>query len=321
MAFTASLIKRFGCRRVLTVAGVLSAASLMGLPLAPSAWCLGLILFCFGASLGLIDVGSNIHAVIVQKQAKRPMMPGFHGMYSLGGILGSGSISVLLHIGVQPIYAVLSAACAILAISLTSSPALFRRIGTSDNENSRFLPLPKGIVILIGALTFICFISEGALLDWGALYLVAEKGVEQSSAGFGYMLFAVTTTCGRLIGNQCLSIFGGKRVFLYGSTLALFGLLLVLVLPSAWISFIGISLMGLGLANAIPLLIAAAGKQKHMPITEAIASVTTVGYTGVLLGPVVLGYIAEWNGYPMAFTFIFLLMILLPFGAFKIFRG
>lgn len=321
MTFTAALIERFGCRCVLTIAGIMSAVSLVGLPLASTAWCLALLLFCFGASMGLLDVGSNIHAVIVQKHAKRPMMSGFHGLYSLGGIAGSGCMSVLLHAGIHPIYAVMSVAGVIIAISLVASPALMRHIGTSDKKNNRFLPCPKGIVILIGGLTFICFLSEGALLDWGALYLVAEKGVAQNASGFGYTLFAITVTIGRLIGNRCLTIFGGKRVFLYGSLFALCGLLLVLALPTTWSSFIGIGIMGLGLANTIPLLVAAAGKQKRMPITDAVATVTTVGYTGVLLGPVVLGYIAEWNGYSMAFAFIFLLLLFLPFGAFKIFRG
>ena len=209
MPVTGLLASRYGCRVVVLVSGALTCMILPGLAFAPTPALLGLTLFCFGASLGTLDVAMNVQAVIVERESGGSLMSGFHGLFSVGGFIGAGLMALMLWAGMTPIAS--SAAISLLvALSLAvCAPHLLREPDAGERDAPLFV-VPHGAVIFIGVLCFLCFLAEGAILDWSALLLTAEQGMDASRAGLGYAAFAIAMTLGRLTGDRVVRKLGGK---------------------------------------------------------------------------------------------------------------
>ncbi|HEY0587240.1 MAG TPA: MFS transporter [Pseudoduganella sp.] len=280
MPLTGALAARFGCRKVVLWSALVVSLALPGLALAPTPFLLGLVLFVFGASLGTMDVAMNVQAVIVEKASGGALMSGFHGMFSLGGFAGAGSMALLLW---------------------HASPDLLHEPEARGDDTPAFV-MPHGAVIFIGALCFIVFLAEGAMLDWSAVFLTAERGLEEGRAGLGYAAFAVAMTVGRLTGDRVVGRFGGRRVLLAGGLCAAAGFFTAVFSPTPAVALAGFVLVGLGASNIVPILFTAAGNQRAMPASLAIAAITTIGYAGILAGPAMIGFVAHLSSLDLAFS-------------------
>lgn len=246
----------------------------------------------FGAGIGTLDVAVNIQAVMVEKDSGRNMMSSFHGLFSLGGILGAGGVSVLMHFEFEPLHATLAVSAAIVLLLVLSGSGLLP-YGNRDAAGTPLIIAPKGIVVIIGALCFVVFLAEGAVLDWSALFLIGSHGVDPAIAGFGYAAFAIAMTVGRLTGDAIVRTLGGTRVLVGGSLVAAAGFALAVLAPTRPLAFAGFLLVGLGASNIVPVLFTAAGAQSRMPASLAVAAVTTIGYAGILMGPAAVGGVAQ----------------------------
>ncbi|CAI0742140.1 Inner membrane protein ybjJ [Serratia fonticola] len=313
MPLTGLLTGKFGCRRVILLAGIALCIDLPLLVLMDSTLGMALALLLFGAAIGMIDVAMNIQAVVVERASNRAMMSGFHGFFSIGGIAGAGGVSALLWLGLGPLQATLIAVVAILALLLIASKNLLRESG-GDKEGPMFV-LPRGWVMFIGLLCFIMFLAEGSMLDWSALYLTTMRGMDHNQAGLGYALFSIAMTIGRLNGDRVVNAMGRYQVLLLGSLCAAIGLALAITLDSAIASLIGFMLVGVGASNVVPILFSAAGNQRVMPANLAIASVTTVGYAGILAGPAVIGLIAQVSSLTFALACVAALLLIVTASA------
>ncbi|WP_025122832.1 MULTISPECIES: MFS transporter [unclassified Serratia (in: enterobacteria)] len=313
MPLTGLLTGKFGCRRVILLAGVALCIDLPLLVLMDSTLGMALALLLFGAAIGMIDVAMNIQAVVVERASNRAMMSGFHGFFSVGGIAGAGGVSALLWLGLGPLQATLIAVVAILALLFIASKHLLRESG-GDKEGPMFV-LPRGWVMFIGLLCFIMFLAEGSMLDWSALFLTTLRGMDHSQAGLGYALFSIAMTIGRLNGDRVVNAMGRYQVLLLGSLCAAIGLALAIAIDSAIASLIGFMLVGVGASNVVPILFSAAGNQRIMPANLAIASVTTVGYAGILAGPAVIGLIAQISSLTFALACVAALLLVVTASA------
>ncbi|CAI2077838.1 MFS transporter [Serratia fonticola] len=313
MPLTGLLTGKFGCRRVILLAGIALCIDLPLLVLMDSTLGMALALLLFGAAIGMIDVAMNIQAVVVERASNRAMMSGFHGFFSVGGIAGAGGVSALLWLGLGPLQATLIAVVAILALLLIASKNLLRESG-GDKEGPMFV-LPRGWVMFIGLLCFIMFLAEGSMLDWSALYLTTMRGMDHSQAGLGYALFSIAMTIGRLNGDRVVNAMGRYQVLLLGSLCAAIGLALAITIDNAIASLIGFMLVGVGASNVVPILFSAAGNQRVMPANLAIASVTTVGYAGILAGPAVIGLIAQISSLTFALACVAALLLIVTASA------
>ncbi|MBC3252486.1 MFS transporter [Serratia fonticola] len=313
MPLTGLLTGKFGCRRVILLAGIALCIDLPLLVLMDSTLGMALALLLFGAAIGMIDVAMNIQAVVVERASNRAMMSGFHGFFSVGGIAGAGGVSALLWLGLGPLQATLIAVVAILALLLIASKNLLRESG-GDKEGPMFV-LPRGWVMFIGLLCFIMFLAEGSMLDWSALYLTTMRGMDHNQAGLGYALFSIAMTIGRLNGDRVVNAMGRYQVLLLGSLCAAIGLALAITIDSALASLIGFMLVGVGASNVVPILFSAAGNQRVMPANLAIASVTTVGYAGILAGPAVIGLIAQVSSLTFALACVAALLLIVTASA------
>ncbi|MEG0279860.1 MAG: MFS transporter [Morganella sp. (in: enterobacteria)] len=289
MPLTGILTTRFGCRRVMTTSVILLSLTLPLLALINHTGLLALALVVFGMGIGITDCAMNIQAIIVEKAAPKPMMSGFHGFYSIGGIAGAGAMSGFMLAGLGAV----QAASAVMTICLLLLTAGYKGIldYAYPAEGPAFA-VPRGAVLLIGIVCFATFLAEGSVLDWSAVFLTEYHHVPDSLGGLGFASFAVLMSLGRLTGDKIVAVLGRPRVVLWGALLAAGGLLLSILTDNWLIALTGYGLIGLGCANVVPVMFSAIGRQTSMPPAVAVPAVTTLGYLGILAGPASVGLIA-----------------------------
>lgn len=318
MPVTGTLVARFGCRRVMCVSTLLVLMMMPLLATADSHLVMAAALMLFGAGLGMLDVAMNYQAVQVEQAADKPMMSGFHGFFSLGGILGAGTVSLLLSRDFTPLTATLVVMAIMLLLLLWRLPVLMNaRLHQPDQP---WLVIPRGWVAFLGLLCFILFLAEGAVLDWGALLLLQNPAMSPAYAGLGYAVFSVAMTLGRFSGDKIIQRFGRYPVMLSGALTAAAGMCLAVWLPWPEIALLAFLLVGFGLSNTVPMLFNAAGNQQDMPANLAISAMTTLGYAGILSGPALIGFISQWISLSGAFLLIALLLLAVAASARKVAR-
>ncbi|MFP9229218.1 MFS transporter [Pectobacterium cacticida] len=313
MPLTGFLTNKWGCRRVILLASALLCVILPTLTQAGTLPLMALALLFFGIAIGMIDVAMNIQAIIVERASGRAMMSGFHGFFSIGGIVGAGGVSALLWLGLSPLKAILGIVALVLIFTAMAQKHLLR--SANQDSGSPLFVLPRGWVMFIGSLCFIMFLAEGAILDWSALFLTVERNLSGAQAGLGYAAFCGAMTLGRLNGDRIVNRVGRYAILAGGSLCAALGLFLTIAVEHAVIAILGFMMVGLGASNVVPILFSAAGNQKSMSPNQAIASITTVGYAGILIGPTLLGFIAQLSNLAIAFGFVALLLLVVSASA------
>ncbi|WP_248805298.1 MFS transporter [Pseudomonas sp. MWU13-2100] len=301
MPVAGALASRFGCRRVLTVGTLLICLALPLLATVSSLPWLVAGLFLFGAGLGAVDSTANLQAVIVERASGKTMMSGFHGLFSLGGISGAAGVSALLGLGLSPLGAMGVVILFLLAALFKAAPHL---LPYGSESTGPAFAVPHGVVLFIGLLCFVVFLAEGAMLDWSAVFLSAERQVADAYAGLGYAAFALTMTLGRLTGDAIVRRLGAQRVIVFGGLTAAAGLSLATLVPAWEAALIGYALVGAGCSNIVPVLYTAVGKQRVMAESIAVPAITTLGYAGILAGPAAIGFVAHASSLNLAFLVI-----------------
>ncbi|AIC21143.1 MFS transporter [Pseudomonas chlororaphis] len=306
MPIAGVLARRFGCRRVMAAGSLLIC---LALPLLATVSTVPLLiagLFMFGAGLGTVDSTVNLQAVIVERASGRPMMSGFHGLFSLGGIVGAAGVSAMLGLGLSPLGATLVVVALLVVALLKAAPHM---LPYGSQSSGPAFAVPHGVVLFIGCLCFVVFLAEGAVLDWSAVFLSAERQVDAAYAGLGYAAFALTMTVGRLTGDAIVHKLGARRVIVMGGSVAAAGLLLATLAPAWEAALVGYALVGVGCSNIVPVLYTAVGKQTVMPEAIAVPAITTLGYAGILAGPALIGFIAHGSSLSIAFGLIAVMLI------------
>lgn len=306
---------RRGTRPVVIAGGLGVALLLPLLAVAGQPATLGLALLVFGAALGSLDVAMNVHALAVERDAGRPLMSGFHAMFSVGGLLGAALMTALLSAGWTPLAGTLLGAALMLVAMVVVAPRL---LASAPAAGSQRLAWPRGPVLLLAGLAGVCFLVEGAVLDWSALLLTEGGLVAATQGGLGFMVFSVAMTAGRFGGDALCARLGDRAVLTVGGSLAVGGFVLVLLARSAGPAMAGFLCIGLGASNLVPVLFRRAGAQTVMAPGLAIAAISTTGYAGVLLGPAAIGFVSHLASLPVAFAWLAALLGLLPLCAHRV---
>jgi MFS family permease len=309
MPLAANLSARFSSKPIVLSGGVGLAVILPLLSIVSSPIALGVALFAFGAFLGSLDVAMNLHAVDVERASEKPLMSGFHALFSIGGFLGSGIVTAFLSLGIAPGSSTILSSAVLVSLILAALP---RMLSNRESTKQPLFAIPRGIVLVIAVFAAILYLVEGALLDWSALLLVGEHLVTAAHGGLGYMLFSIAMTLGRFAGDGIVARFGNRIVLTLGGVTALLGLCVLLLAPVAWIGLVGFIFVGLGAANIVPILFRLAGTQHTMPKGLAVAALTTAGCAGMLAGPAVIGFLSKGIGLHNAFWFLAALLACVP---------
>jgi predicted MFS family arabinose efflux permease len=262
--------------------------------LATSPYTLAAILFVFGASNGAMDVAMNAHGVAIQESLGRPIMSSLHGGWSVGGFAAAGLAALTAAAGLDPRVESLIVGVGLFLLSFW----IVRRLGASFTHTSegRVLSLPTRPVILIGGLCFLVMLAEGAIGDWSGIYLRHSTGASPASAALAFTGFSLGMAVARLGGDFVNEWIGPSRLLRAGTALVAIALAAVLLVGQTLPAVVGFVLCGLGIANAVPLLFSAAGRVN--PPGPSLAAAFTLGYTGFIVGPPVIGVLSDQAGLP-----------------------
>lgn len=319
------LSNKFGNRVIMGAAGLVLGILLPLLLLIASPVAMAAALLLFGAGAGAIDVAMNAHGVQVQNLYGKPIMSSLHGLFSVGGLFGSLGLGFLVKLGLEPLHAAIGIGILLIIITVTQYKYLFNftteqsiiqqfnQPKEATPKDSRYLWLHRSVLFL-GIMCFASFISEGAMLDWSAVYLRDVKHVPQEMSGIGYAAFSIAMAVMRLLGDGIVERWKGKTVVITGSILATGGLLISILSPNIYLVLSGYILLGIGAANIVPVFFSDGSRLAGIPSTVSIPAITSIGYTGSLAGPALLGFIAHKFSLDIAFGVTALLMLSISIG-------
>lgn len=286
------VIGKLGPRNVAFIAG-LAAALAIALLLATSHYAVLLaLMFTFGIAASLFDVAVNVAASEIERQAGRPLMSGFHGLFSLGGMAGAGLGSLLQGLGVTAPQHLLLAGVVCGAITIWG--CLHMHAGR-DASSDGGMVLPRGVLGLIGALAALGLLCEGAIYDWSVLYMRESLQAPAATAALAYASFSGAMAATRFAGDWVRERWSSVRLVQVCGALAALGMALTLASGQPLVALLGFALIGLGLANVVPVLFSAAARVPGVAPADGIAAVAALGYLGMMVGPPLIGLVAEWQ--------------------------
>ncbi len=307
LSLAGGLIARFGSPRV-TLLGALGMCIILPLvALSNHVVLLGVLLFAFGAAMSTMDVAMNEQAVLVERKAGRPLMSSFHAAFSVGGLagalLGAGMAAMsvltpLIHFGIVSLV--------FTGLMLWAFPRLIQ-VEQSEVQEKAVFRLPERALWTLGMVAFSGAIAEGSMSDWSAVYLTRVLHSDASFAALGYAAFSLTMTLGRALGDALTSAIKPASVVRAGGLAAALGFLAAVLTNNPLVVLAGFALVGVGLANIIPLTFSAAGNKEGVAPGAGIAGVASIGYAGFLAGPPLIGLIAEASSLRVS---LFLVMLL-----------
>jgi MFS family permease len=320
------VVPRTGSRRALIGSLLAFSGALLGPAVAPGLLVLAASLFLFTALNSVVDVAMNAQGVAVQRLMGRPVLSSMHAMHSFGGVLGAGVGALAARLGVEPSPHFLTCAVVAVVAGVAASPLLLpSRVDAeedlSGDESASMGGLRRWFsgwsvpIALLGALAFCFTLAEGAGLNWSAIYVADSLGATESLGAIGLGVFLGAVTIGRLVGDRLVSRFGSVGVFRTGAVVAGLGFIGALLANAPLAGLIGLGLLGVGIANALPLAIAAGGNAPRETPATAAARVSTLGYLGSFVGPVVVGGLASVSSLPLALGLPALLILATAFGA------
>jgi predicted MFS family arabinose efflux permease len=313
MPLSGLIIARIGSRQAILIASMLFfpmlplLASLTSLPF------MVICLFIFGGANGVMDIAMNAQGVAVEHLVGRPIFSSLHGMFSVGGILGASLCGGLMHLGLAPAIAATLIAVTLAGLVLSQVSALLP--GRDSRSERKHFNRPTGLVALLGLLAFAGAMTEGAMMDWSAVFLHFDRGFSEAEAGLGFAAFSATMAIGRLSGDWVVARLGADMTIRFGSLLAAAGLAMVTMFTQGGLVLAGFAMTGLGLANVVPQLFGVAGRLPGFSPGVAISAVATLAYAGILAGPPMIGPLATMTSLPIALSMLAIGMVLVAVGA------
>ncbi len=298
MPLAGALINRFGSARMCGIGGAILCIMFIGPVLAPSLPILVISGFALGAAIGSLDVAMNAHGIAVEKALRLPTMSLFHGCWSLGGLAGTFSGAALLKL-LGPLPQALAASLLCLALLLAAARYLLPGSVDKGLSGSHFA-WPTGATIGLGLLCFLALMIEGSILDWGAIMMREKFLVDASLAALAFGCYQAGMAVARFTGDWLRLKFGAVRMVTVSALMTAAGTAIALSVSSPWISIAAFIFAGLGIGNVAPVLFAGGGRLEPDAPGRGVAAVTTLGYSGFLAGPPVIGFAAELVSLPWA---------------------
>lgn len=302
-------VQRWGARRVTLVVSLAYGALLVLPTLAPNGWLLGLALALFGAANGAMDVAMNALAVEVEQRVGRPIMSSLHGLWSAGGLAGALLGGLLAHREVAPSWHLAGVGLAAVGAVLLARGWLAGHAGevhAAEEEAPRWAR-PEAALAGLGAIIFAAFLIEGAMADWSAVYLNGALGTTQAEAALGYSVFAMAMMAMRFAGDRLVLQWGAVPMLRTLNALAVVALVAALVSGSLAVTLPAFALTGMAIGTVAPLVFSAAAQRSRRGAGQGIAAMATLGYGGFLIGPPVIGWLAQATSLQVALGVLVLL--------------
>jgi MFS family permease len=308
------IIARMGARRTVAACGLTTGLSHCLVLEYPDLRTLLVAAVLLGASMSIFDVAINTEGSELETLGGRPIMSNLHAMWSIGGMLGAGLTFWLLEMRVSPATQLLVVGTGLAVVALVASRGMLETHASTGGDVTHFA-WPKGILLLIGVLVFAGMTAEGVLYDWCVLYLAKDVGMPHARAALGYATFTASMALARLGGDALRARYAERTVLRRSAATAAIGMAIVLLSDKAWIAFLGFAAVGVGLAPVAPILFNASTRVPGVSRAAAIAAVTTIGYSGFMVGPPIIGSIATVSSLRAALWLVVGAAAIVAYGA------
>ncbi|MBX3597875.1 MAG: MFS transporter [Rhizobiaceae bacterium] len=315
MPVSGVLMSRYGSRRVGLFFAMACVVSLLAVVSSPNVLVTALAMFFFGGVTGGMDVAMNSNAVAVERKLSKAIMSSSHGFWSLGGFVGGGLGGLAIQYFGYYAHA-LAVTVAMAVMLLIAARYVIEDREPETHEEKKPMRLPRNpSIYLVGAVALFAMVPEGAILDWGALYLRQELGASIATAGLGFAFFAGAMAVLRFAGDRVRNRFGAVKTMRVSCIIAALGILVAGISPWAWLVIAAFALAGIGIANIVPIAFSAAGNQPGIAPSTGMSVVTTIGYSGILLAPSGIGFAAEYVGFAAVYIALSIPLLLVCAGA------
>ena len=318
MPFSGKLVTRFGSKNILIFSLFFYAGSLVILGLAKTAWELSGALFIFGIFGNLANISVNTQGVDTETLFKKAIMSSFHGAWSIAGFSGALVGLGMLALELSPLHHFMIIAVLVLIIILFANKFLIRAKEKIRSEKQKFFSKPDSALIWLGVIGFCCMASEGVMFDWSGVYFKEIIKAPGALVIVGYTSFMIMMASGRFLADFMIRKFGRKKILQISGVLMSTGLFIAVIFPYIIPSTIAFMMVGLGVASVVPTIYSVAGKNPNVPAGEALTIVSSVSFLGFLMGPPVIGYIAEVSSLRVSFGIIGIFGFIIAFMVSKI---
>jgi MFS family permease len=302
MPISGRLVTRFGSRTILSFAILMYAIELTNIGWAASIWQLALALFVFGLVGNMSNISVNTQGVLAEKIYERPIMTSFHGVWSIAGFTGALVGLLMMNLHLRPRLHFIIVASLVFIIALIARRYLIP--GTSPAEKKKFFSRPDGILVQLGIVAFCCMSAEGAMFDWSGVYFKDVVKVPHALIILGYASFMIMMATGRFIGDRIIARIGRKKLLQASGIFVFCGLMISVLFPYLLTATLGFVIVGLGVSSVIPTVYSAAARASRIGPGMALAGVSSIGFLGFLLGPPMIGYIAQLAGLQYSFAVV-----------------
>lgn len=292
MALSGRLVTVYGSNKVLQFAAPLYVVVLIGLGLVGQSWHLGLALFLFGVVGNMCNISVNTQGVAAENLYSKPIMSSFHGAWSIAGFVGALVGLLMMNLSVGP-FAHFCVIAGLVWVSILLNYKYLVPGKAPQQEKRKIFVKPQGALLKLGIIGFCCMATEGSMFDWSGVYFKDIVQAPSSLIVLGYASFMVTMATGRFIGDWAIRRFGRRTILQFSGVLIFIGMAIAVLFPNIIAATIGFMLVGFGVSCVVPTLYSVSGQNEKVPPGIALAMVSSVSYLGFLMGPPLIGYIAE----------------------------
>jgi MFS family permease len=317
MPFSGRLVTQFGSKKILRICAVLYAVCLTNIGLATQAWQLALGLFLFGVCGNMCNISVNTQAIRAEKLYGRPIMTSFHGVWSIAGFTGAAIGLLMMRQNISP-YIHFWTVTGLVFIAIVTTQKYLQVGRAAVAEKKSFFSKPDGVLVQLGIIGFFSMASEGAMFDWSGVYFKDIVHAPASLIALGYLSFMSAMASGRFIGDKLIAKYGRPKMLRISGMLISMGLFTSVLFPNIITATIGFLVVGLGVSSIVPMVFSAAGKHSKIPPGMALAAVSSISFLGFLMGPPLIGYIAELFSLRYSFAVIGLLGVTISLMVSKI---
>lgn len=314
MPFAGRLVTRYGSHRLIVISIAMYGAFLSYMGFVSTPWQLAIGLYLFGMCGNMNSIAINTQGIYTEKLFNKNIMTSFHGVWSFAGFTGALVSIGMLSFNITPFQHFLIIAIVVLILTAFNYTFLIKaKEYAKTDEKKKLFTKPDPALLSLGIIGFGCMASEGIMFDWSGVYFEEIVKAPGPLIVLGYTSFMIMMATGRFLGDGLITKYGRKKVIQISGLMISTGLFTAVAFPILIPATIGFMLVGLGVSTIVPTLYSVAGKTPHIPPGEAIAMVTSVSFLGFLMGPPLIGYIAELFGLRFSFAFIGVFGLIIAF--------
>ena len=322
MALSGKLVAKYGSKNVLKIVVLIYPLVLCCIGLAQDFYQLATVLFFFGVIGNMCNISVNTQGVEVEKVYGKSIMSSFHGAWSIAGFTGALIGLLMMNLHINTFYHFVIIYALIVINWFVNNKFLVASTTVQSKEKKSIFSKPDPTLIQLGVIGFLSMATEGAMFDWSGVYFQDIVKAPTNLVVVGYASFMIMMATGRFVGDYFVGKYGKQRVMQFSGLLMFSGLMLSVFVPQFMICTLAFMMVGLGVACNVPIVYSVAGKNKNVNPGVALAMVSSISFLGFLMGPPLIGYIAEAFDlrYSYALFACFGVIMLLMVGRMKIFK-